>query len=70
MVMTELWDKMGQSKEQQKETFDKVAKSLPVGFVANGTDVSKRRLVMHIVFALNANVYEDCRSISVLCKLK
>lgn len=40
MVITELWDKMGQSKEQQKETFEKVGKTLPVGFVATPEDVS------------------------------
>jgi len=40
MVITELWDKMGQSKEQQKENFAKSAKNLPVGFVATPEDVS------------------------------
>lgn len=40
MVITELWDKMGQSKEQQKENFAKSAKNLPVGFVATAEDVS------------------------------
>ena len=39
MVITELWDKMGQSKEQQKENFAKSAKNLPVGFVATPEDV-------------------------------
>ena len=40
MVITELWDKMGQSKEQQKENFAKSAQKLPVGFVATPEDVS------------------------------
>lgn len=40
MVITELWDKMGQSKDQQKENFAKSAKNLPVGFVATPEDVS------------------------------
>ena len=31
MVITELWDKMGQSKEQQKANFESSAKKLPVG---------------------------------------
>ena len=44
MVITELWDKMGQSKEQQKETFEKVEKTLPVGFVATPEDVSTASL--------------------------
>ncbi len=39
MVITELWDKMGQSKEQQKENFAKSANKLPVGFVATPEDV-------------------------------
>lgn len=39
MVITELWDKMGQSKEQQKANFEKGAEKLPVGFVATPEDV-------------------------------
>lgn len=41
MVITELWDKMGQSKEQQKTNFEKAAGNLPVGFVATPEDVRK-----------------------------
>ena len=44
MVITELWDKMGQSKEQQKELFEKSANKLPVGFVATPEDVSRAAL--------------------------
>lgn len=40
MVKTELWDKMGQSRDQQKDTFEKAAKGLPVGFVGEPDDVS------------------------------
>lgn len=39
IVQTELWDKMGQSKEQQAESMKKFADSLPVGFVATPEDV-------------------------------
>lgn len=39
MVVTELWDKMGASKDQQKEMFDSSSKKLPVGFVATPEDV-------------------------------
>ena len=40
MVITELWDKMGQSKDQQKTLFENSASKLPVGFVATPEDVS------------------------------
>ena len=40
MVITELWDKMGASKEQQKDMFQKSGEKLPVGFVATPEDVS------------------------------
>ena len=49
MVITELWDKMGQSKEQQKANFEKSAKGLPVGFVATPEDVSS-----HLVWSIRA----------------
>lgn len=39
--MTELWDKMGLSKEQQKANHAESAKGLPVGFVATPEDVSQ-----------------------------
>ena len=44
MVQTELWDKMGQSKEQQKANFEKVAEKLPVGFVATAEDIAEAYL--------------------------
>ncbi|KAK3697393.1 hypothetical protein LTR37_017455 [Vermiconidia calcicola] len=44
MVITELWDKMGQSKEQQKELFEKSANKLPVGFVATPEDIAEAYL--------------------------
>lgn len=45
MVITELWDKMGQSKEQQKTLFANSAEKLPVGFVATPEDVSSFKLL-------------------------
>jgi NAD(P)-dependent dehydrogenase (short-subunit alcohol dehydrogenase family) len=44
LVQTELWDKQGQSKEAQKETFEKVAKTLPVGFVATSEHIAEAYL--------------------------
>jgi len=44
MVITELWDKMGQSKEQQKGLFEKTASKLPVGFVATPEDIAEAYL--------------------------
>ncbi|KAK5168109.1 uncharacterized protein LTR77_006677 [Saxophila tyrrhenica] len=44
VVKTELWDKMGQSKEQQDETFEKSAGKLPVGFVATPEDIAEAYL--------------------------
>ncbi|KAK4495486.1 hypothetical protein PRZ48_013818 [Zasmidium cellare] len=44
VVQTELWDKMGQSKEQQIETFKKVGEGLPVGFVATPEDIAEAYL--------------------------
>ena len=41
VVITELWDKMGQTKEQQQKTFETTAEKLPVGFVATPEDVSE-----------------------------
>lgn len=50
-VITELWDKMGQSKEQQKANFEKAAEKLPVGFVATPEDVSVPSIVCFLSFA-------------------
>ncbi|KAH8597338.1 oxidoreductase [Bisporella sp. PMI_857] len=44
LVKTELWDKLGQSKEQQKETFEKTV--LPVGFVATPDDIAEAYLYL------------------------
>jgi len=44
MVITELWDKMGSSKEQQKSMFEKSATNLPVGFVATPEDIAEAYL--------------------------
>ena len=51
MVKTELWDKMGQSKEQQGETFEKFSKTLPVGFVASPFASNASELVSSLKFA-------------------
>lgn len=44
MVATELWDKMGKSKEDQEKQFADAAKSLPVGFCATGEDIAEAYL--------------------------
>lgn len=44
MVITELWDKMGRTKEEQKELFEKSANGLPVGFVATPEDIAEAYL--------------------------
>ncbi|KAJ5461916.1 uncharacterized protein N7458_003468 [Penicillium daleae] len=44
LVKTELWDKQGQTKEQQKQTFDSVSSGLPVGFVASPDDIAEAYL--------------------------
>ncbi|KAJ6033957.1 hypothetical protein N7444_011728 [Penicillium canescens] len=44
LVRTELWDKQGQTKEQQKQIFDSVSGSLPVGFVASPEDIAEAYL--------------------------
>lgn len=71
MVITELWDKMGQSKEQQKANFEKGAQKLPVGFVATPEDVSPV-----VDFGRGKGLSDcdadesttDCGSVSLLCK--
>ena len=50
LVQTELWDKMGQSAEQQKEQLEAAAKKLPVGFVATPEDIAEAYL-----FCVRAN---------------
>jgi len=44
LVVTELWDKLGHSKEKQAEIFDKGAKELSVGFVATPEDIAEAYL--------------------------
>jgi len=41
LVQTELWDKLGKSKEQQEKEFAEAAKRLPVGFVATPEDIAE-----------------------------
>lgn len=42
LVKTELWDKQGKSKEEQKHIFENA--NLPVGFVATGADIAEAYL--------------------------
>ncbi|PKS04920.1 hypothetical protein jhhlp_008286 [Lomentospora prolificans] len=44
LVKTELWDKLGKSKEEQDALFDKGKTSLPVGFTATPEDISEAYL--------------------------
>ena len=44
LVKTELWDKLGHSKEKQEEIFNKGSKDLSVGFVATPTDIAEAYL--------------------------
>ncbi|RKU45134.1 hypothetical protein DL546_004407 [Coniochaeta pulveracea] len=53
LVITELWDKLGQSKERQQEIFEKGAKELSVGFVATPEHVAEAYL--YVVRADYAN---------------
>jgi NAD(P)-dependent dehydrogenase (short-subunit alcohol dehydrogenase family) len=46
LVRTELWDKLGHSKEKQEEIFETGAKKLPVGFVATPEDVAEAYLYL------------------------
>lgn len=43
LVKTELWDKLGQSKEQQDALFER-GKQLPVGFTATPEDIAEAYL--------------------------
>lgn len=44
LVKTELWDKLGHSKEKQEEIFANGAKKLSVGFVATPEDIAEAYL--------------------------
>ncbi|KAK0619650.1 oxidoreductase [Immersiella caudata] len=46
LVKTELWDKLGHSKEKQEEIFESGAKKLPVGFVATPEDIAEAYLYL------------------------
>ncbi|KAE8454306.1 hypothetical protein EG329_005231 [Mollisiaceae sp. DMI_Dod_QoI] len=46
LVKTELWDKLGRTKEQQEEVFSAGAKKLPVGFVATPDDIAEAYLYL------------------------
>jgi len=44
LVKTELWDKLGRTKEEQQKTFDNA--NLPVGFVATADDIAEAYLYL------------------------
>lgn len=44
LVKTELWDKLGRSKDEQEQTFVAGAKKLSVGFVATPDDIAEAYL--------------------------
>ena len=44
LVKTELWDKLGVSKEQQEKNFAEAAKKLSVGFVGTPKDIAEAYL--------------------------
>ena len=44
LVKTELWDKLGHTKETQQTIFDKGAENLSVGFVATPDDTAEAYL--------------------------
>lgn len=44
LVITELWDKLGHSKEKQKEIFEDGAQRLSVGFVATPEHIAEAYL--------------------------
>lgn len=50
LVKTELWDKLGHSKEKQEEIFQDRAKTIPVGFVGLPEDIAEAYL-----YAVRAN---------------
>lgn len=53
LVQTELWDKVGSTKEEQQQTFEDGAKRLSVGFVARPEHIAEAYL--YIVRADYAN---------------
>jgi NAD(P)-dependent dehydrogenase (short-subunit alcohol dehydrogenase family) len=44
LVQTELWDKLGKTKEEQKKTFDEGGNALSVGFVATPEHIAEAYL--------------------------
>lgn len=46
LVKTELWDKLGRTKEQQNDLFEKGGARLPVGFVATPDDIAEAYLYL------------------------
>lgn len=46
LVITELWDKLGKSKEQQKTEFETRSKTIPVGFVGEPIHIAEAYLYL------------------------
>jgi NAD(P)-dependent dehydrogenase (short-subunit alcohol dehydrogenase family) len=46
LVKTELWDKLGKSREQQKEEFDARSKTIPVGFIGEPIHIAEAYLYL------------------------
>jgi len=46
LVKTELWDKLGRTKEEQEKLFKEAGAKLPVGFVADGGDIAEAYLYL------------------------
>jgi NAD(P)-dependent dehydrogenase (short-subunit alcohol dehydrogenase family) len=46
LVKTELWDKLGRSKEEQEKLFKEAGAKLPVGFVASPDDIAEAYLYL------------------------
>jgi NAD(P)-dependent dehydrogenase (short-subunit alcohol dehydrogenase family) len=44
LVQTELWDKQGKTKDEQKALFDKASETMPVGFVATPEHIAEAYL--------------------------
>ncbi len=44
LVQTELWEKLGKTKEEEKEQYENAAKKLPVGFVATPEHIAEAYL--------------------------
>lgn len=66
LVKTELWDKLGKSKEEQEETFRKAAEQLSVGFVATPVAIAEAYLyAVRADYASGTTILIDGGSVNV-----